>query len=86
MRVCPECFEEFTPRKKGQLRCDACMQQNPIKHRDKPKKRKICSAPGCYNYATLSMDTPYCRSCFLSEKTIGRDIRKIKRLMNAKED
>ena len=68
---CPECRIAATKEKQAGLR------------RKSPSKRKKCASNKCDNFVSEYTDSIYCSHCFLSGKVIEKDLRKIRRIVNA---
>ena len=82
MRQCSSCFIDFEPRTKRQVKCDECK----TREKTRPKKRKRCAVRGCNNYVSLSSASAFCSSCYLSDKIIEKDLKRMKRLLSAESE
>lgn len=86
MKLCPWCLSSFHSDSNRQVYCSVDCRTQATKDRKvdirRKDKKKRCATKGCPNGVSAHIDSPYCRSCYLSDSVIELDLKMIRKMMN----
>ncbi len=79
IKECLQCSEPFEPGHNKQKYCSVECRNAAGAHKSKSDRKKRCASPNCNEPVSENIDSPYCKSCFMSDSIMAKDLRKIKR-------